>query len=253
MKQLVKRFLLKTCATLCKDVGGKILYYHDVFSTTRYTTMGTPVDLFRLHIAAAKESGFIFIKDVPVNDWELQICFDDGFRGIWDCKELLMSEHISPTVYIAPGLVGGNGYLCWHEIIELQKMGFRFENHTWSHRPLTLVPQSDFKHEIVDSKKCIEDKIGHSVTQLCFPCGFFSRSVLDFCNGVGYKYLLTSVPGSTATAEKHGFRNMVGQYTRLLPRTLVQAYNMNEFRAVLKGALLPFAGRYFRRHFHKDT
>ena len=239
MRSFVRCMAFKAAALLCRNVGPKIVYYHDMGKN--HTSMGTDAKLLKAHVAAALDEGFVFAGEIMQLKERrlLHICFDDGFRGILEHAEWFASEGIRPTVFIPVGLVGQPGYLAWHEIAELQRLGFNFEGHTWTHRPLTEVPVSEWHHELHDSKCCLEDKLGRPVSCLCYPCGFFSdRAIAAVCEA-GYCYQIGSYPGCVDLNEE------------LVPRHLVQSLSVVEYRLVLQGALLPFRRRYIRQHFRQ--
>ena len=195
------------------------------------TPMGTPRDIFWQHM------DFLRPGDV--------VCFDDGFRGIWDEREEFKKRCIVPKVFIAPRLVGEKGYLAWNEIRTLQNdCGFDFQCHSWSHQ--TLVgpmidesPKSErteawYRHELVDSKAKIEQETGHPCAELCFPVGYFSDALLERCRAAGYAKVYASYPG-----------NRTDDYVQ--PRCLVQGLNARAFKAVLNGGMNILRSRYLRR------
>ena len=245
MNKIIKELVLQGVGILQRDHGGKIVYYHDIFEATKYTSMGTPVSVFIGHLEAIKAVGYQFVDHVPSGDYEVQLCFDDGFRGVWDCREYFFRRNLHPTIYIAMDLIGRDGYMGWPEILELQKMGFRFQSHTWSHGILCNMDDATLKHEICESKEALSEKLGNAVTQLCFPCGAFSSKVLDVAWSAGYEDLVSSIPGST----NYHWRNLPFDSSQILPRTLIQAYTVSQLRAIMNGALLPFYKRYVRQHF----
>ena len=126
MKNIIKSLILQLSALLLRDNSPKVVFYHDV--GTLYSPMGTAEKVFWGHMSCLREG------DV--------VCFDDGFRGIWDAREKLkgVSSKFRVIVFIAVGLVGKPGYLTWEEIKELQDMyGLDFSatlgliKHWWVH------------------------------------------------------------------------------------------------------------------------
>lgn len=237
MRRFLRHLALKVTATLCKDYGPKIVYYHDMGCS--HTNMGTAVDLIKAHVAITRSAGFNFVDAIAHlhEPWTVHICFDDGFRGILDHVEWFVSEELHPTVFIPVGLIGQHGYLTWPDILELQRLGFHFEGHTWSHRPLTDVPKTEWDHELRDSRRFLEDKLGKEISCLCFPCGYFSDNVIAAAQEAGYRHLVVSYPGC------------VDLEKTLIPRHLVQSFSVNDYRLVLQGALSPFRSRYIRQHY----
>ena len=167
MKAFIRRIALGLGGLVEHDRQGKILFYHDVFSSRHYTDMGTSLKLFEAHVRAIHKAGFTIVSHAPIENNEVQICLDDGFRGVYECASWFNSNGIFPTIFIAPDLVGQQGYLSWSEILELQAIGFIFQSHTWSHRPLTEVSASELSHELLESRCFIADKLGREIDSIC--------------------------------------------------------------------------------------
>ena len=238
--KLIKKLLLFLSGNLLRSNLSKIIFYHDVFDNIRNTDMGTPLEKFKEHLEAIRKNGFEIVTRIGKPEKQVQICFDDGFRGVWECRDFFYAQSWRPTIFIAVDLIGKAGYLAATEIIELQQHGFIFQSHAWSHEVLTDFHGEALVHEIADSKKYLSDLLGREVDELCFPVGYFSDEVLNCCFKSGYKKLYSSIPGNYNTPV---FPNVVR-------RNLVQFSSALEVRWILKGALIPFAGRYYRMHYH---
>ncbi len=236
MKTIIRKTLLKVLALLYRDDGPKVVYYHDVGKV--YTDMGTPFELFKSHVESARGMGFSFVSKLEDLNApkKLLMCFDDGFRGLWNEREYFIREGIRPVVFIAVDLVGKSGYMTWGEIRELQRYGFVFQAHTWSHRPLTDVPENEWKHELVDAREIIEHELVHDTNLVCFPCGMHSQKIIAAAKAAGYVKLFASYPGPFCADEL------------VVPRNLVQNLSVDEFKYVLHGALAPLKRRYMRQH-----
>ena len=235
MKQCIKTLILLFRAFYVRDYRPKVVFYHDIGK--KWTSMGTDETVFWKHIAYLRED------DV--------ICFDDGFRGIWDKREKLaelINRKNKIIVFLAVGLIGKYGYLTWDEISELQdEYCIDFQCHTWSHQTLAgayneEVPEpmggrteNWFRHELIDSKFEIEQRLGKTVTSLCLPVGHFSKDVIRRCKEAGYKKVYASYPG-----------NITEDYIQ--PRCLVQDLSVTAFRAILNGGMMAFEKRYRRMH-----
>lgn len=252
MKRLVKRAILQMLSLFCRDDGPHVVYYHDI--GVAHTKMGTNSELFKAHVSTARTQGYDFVRGDDLLESvdgkkKLLLCFDDGFRGIYESREYLLAENLFPIVFIAIELVGQRGYLTWEEIRSLQECGVVFASHTWSHRSLTEVKPFELKHELFDSREELEQRLGHKVDWLCFPRGLFSLRVLDACEEAGYSMLFTSVPGDAdRTIAVPGYSGVA----RLVPRNLAQAASVGEFRCILRGAMTPLQGRYLCKHFVVD-
>lgn len=240
MNSSIRSAVLRLASSILRNDGGKIVFYHDVFHQAKYYEHALPIDLFREHILEARRIGFTHVSSIPNERRTFHVCFDDGYRGVWECRDALEELGIKPTIYLAVALIGKPGFLSKSEILDLQKDGYNFQSHTWSHEYLPRYNDTELKHELDDSRKWLSDFLGKDVDQICFPRGLFTRKVYDASMAAGYSYMISSIPGAT---------NQV-LMPRLVPRNLVQGYSSAEFGYVLKGGLSPFRRKYYRRHFH---
>jgi peptidoglycan/xylan/chitin deacetylase (PgdA/CDA1 family) len=226
IKRLIKRIILwYSYVFFRKNRRSKIFYYHDIFDKIKYTDMGTPLPMFKKHIEVIRNNGFEIVDKIQNPDNEIIICFDDGFRGIYDTKDFFIQNNIKPLVFIAVELIGKENYLSKEEILELQSAGFQFESHTWSHIDLTQCDAEDLKHELLDSKKYLTNLLGKEVVSICFPKGYFSERIIETSLNGGYEHLYTSLPGN--------FYNNVDK--RLIYRNLVQFSTPKELKYKLLG------------------
>ena len=191
---------------------------------------------------------------MKTRDMGCRVCFDDGFRGIWDSRERFLEQKVRPTVFLAVRLVGQPGYLTWGEIRRLEHdFGFVFQCHTWSHQTLAgpMIDESPkeertvawFRRELVESKIEIANQLGHDVSELCFPVGYFNDDVIRRCQDAGYVKVYSSIPGNAGTGVCGRWEGYVE------PRCLCQFLSTREFEYVLGGGMNLLARRYFRMHY----
>ena len=214
-----------------------MIYYHDV--GTRYTDMGTSFDVIREHIMIAKSSLFEIVPEINSEKDQLMICFDDGWRGIYDYKDLFVTQGVFPIVFVAVELIGTEGHLSLKEINELRELGFIFQAHGWSHIDLTTVHEKHLKVELFDSKRRLEELLNHSVDSVCFPLGRFSEEVLFECQEAGYKKMYSSIWGSY---------NEMSRFS-IVCRCFCQDLDTKEFKHAILGDSIILRMNLKRRHF----
>lgn len=222
-----------------KRRGSKIVYYHDVYDHTKYTDMGTPLELFRQHVEAIKRCGFSITDNITNDTGQVQICFDDGFRGVYDTRRFFADNHIRPTVFLAVEFIGREGYLTQGEIAELQEAGFIFQSHTWSHADLTSLDDEGLERELLRSKKKLSELTGKRVDGICFPRGLFSDKVIERSLEYGYEKLYSSLYGDY----------VMGRHP--IARNLVQHASAAEVKYILLGDLTRLRNRLVRAHYKK--
>lgn len=232
MKSYIKTLIILLGCLLRRGGNPKVIFYHDI--GRKWTPMGTPVNVFWRHMALLRK------YDV--------VCFDDGFRGIWNERKEFARQQIKPIVFLAVALIGQEGYLTWDEIRTLQNdYDFEFQCHTWSHQTL-VGPYNDevaepnngrteewYWHEIIDSKVELERQLCRKVTSLCFPVGYFSNDIIRRCKDAGYEKVYASYPG-----------DVTDDYIQ--PRCIVQDLSPLALRATLNGGMMIFENRYKNLH-----
>ena len=239
MRVFIKRLLLFISSIVFHNRGSKILFYHDVYCDNQYTDMGTSLAMFTEHIKTIKKNKFSIVDNIIDKKNEIKICFDDGFKGIYDTRKFFIESGIHPTVFLATTLIGQPGYLNHDEILELQELGFIFQCHAWSHSDLSEFSKEELHRELYDSKILLEDILGKNVDEICFPIGYFSQLVLDECQRYGYKTMYSSIPGNYFDKI---FTN------GLKTRNLVQFASPSEVKSVLLGGYHLLHNRYVKMH-----
>lgn len=248
MRRIIKLLIMYLSTFLYHNKKSKIIFYHDICGAYHYKDkdtgldMGTPFELFKRHIQVIRNNGFHITDKISKNNGQVMICFDDGFRGIYDNRDFFIKEGLKPTVFLAVSLIGHSGYLTKDEIKELQKDGFIFQSHAWSHKDLSSFSQKDLMRELYHSKIFLEDLLGEKVDEICFPIGYFSQLVLDECKKIGYKTMYSSIPGSYCD-----FNIADGLRTR----NLVQFSSPLELKLILLGGNEIIKNRYVRMHWRR--
>ena len=238
IKQVLKTIIITFCSFIKRDRRSKIIFYHDIHSSTHYTDMGTHLSVFKQHIATIKQQAFEIVTQINSDNNQVMICFDDGFRGIWDNRNYFFENNIHPTVFIAVDLIGKDGYLTIDEIKILSENGFRFQAHGWKHSNLTLFDDNGLKRELLDAKKKIEELTDLDITEICFPQGYYSDTVVELSKKYGYNVMYTSDPKPYSKRIKNN----------LLPRYLVQYASPSQLKAILLGGIDFLYFHYYRLH-----
>ena len=223
MKKLLYDLLLLWGYVFHHNNKSKVLYYHDI--STKYTRQGTPRDVMKAHFNVIRNCGFNIEKTIVASERQVQICFDDGWEGLYENQDFFIKESVYPTTFLIISRIGTEGYMTLDQILELDKLGFRFGCHTWSHKYLTDFNDAELKHEIVDAKIELEKLLGHSCDSICFPMGVFSDKVFNLCKEAGYKDIYASIRDSHDSDIKEG----------LICRNLIQTASLFELRCILKG------------------
>lgn len=241
--------IIKYCLSLLSVVfhynrKSKVLYLHDVHAGTQYAfdDRSMPIEDFLRILEAVKKEGFEIVTNITEKKNQVRLCFDDGYRGIWDCREILSKSGIFPTIFIATSLMGDKNHLTTDEIRALSDMGFPIQSHTISHKPLTIHYTRELNAELTESKEILEKTTHKQVTEICLPLGFFNENVLSCCLSV-YDRVFMSVPGSYWDDLNQG----------LVRRILCQDASPSIIRLALLGGQNIFFQRIRKQHYHKNA
>lgn len=85
--------------------------------------------------------------------------------------------------------------MSWKQARELLDSGVAIGSHTRNHSILTNLPPSGVRPEIFDSKKEIEEQLGHPCALFAYPNGNYTRDVRDTVEQAGYRFAFTTKPG----------------------------------------------------------
>ena len=238
MKRLSKEIVFKVLGKIYHDRISKVLYLHDVYLGESYAKNNpcTEIGRFQEMVEVIRGCGFDFVKEFTDKRNQIKLCFDDGFRGIWDNREVFFTERIYPTVFIIKSFVGQEGYLTENEIKELAShYGFVFQSHTVGHISITdpKVSEEQLRFELSESKKYLEDLLKCNVDSICLPRGYFSIEKLKVVKQY-YKKIYSSIPGSVCSRLKYG----------MIARNLIQGLTDEELKATIYGAQTLLAPYY---------
>ena len=239
-------YFVKICLSLFSVIinqnrRSKVLYLHDIHKETCYAkhNHSMPISKFIDLIKIVNENGFSIVSEITESTNQIRLCFDDGYRGIWDCHNDLVSYGIFPTLFVATSLIGKDGYLSNNEIVELSRLGFSIQSHTVSHYPLTGMSINQLKKELSGSKEYLGSLLHKEIDELCLPLGYYNDCVLLHALKE-YKRVFLSVPGSFYDELDKG----------IVLRVLVQEMSPLSLKYALFGGQDIFRSRIRNQHYH---
>lgn len=245
IREIIKLSLMRISSLLHHNHKSKILFYHDIYTSVNYKAsdadvcMGTHLDMFKKHLEVIRKEGYTIVPRITNQKRQVAIMLDDGFRGIYECRQFFYDNNIFPTIFLAVELIGKEGFLTQEEILDLQHHGFIFECHSWSHKDLTIWNDEDLKRELGESKKYLSELLNKRVTEMCLPIGYFNDHLLEQLRAYGYERVYSSIPGNY-------YEPTVGGMTT---RNLVQFASLLEVKLMLRGGNEMIKKRYEKMHY----
>lgn len=196
-----------------------VLMYHYIRTVTDprdklgYNLSVTPKD-FEQQMRYLAENKFTTVTpDDLVKAWQGQgslpqksvlLTFDDGYQDFYDqAFPVLKKYNLKATLFVVTGFVGDkqHRYVTWDEIAEMDRSGLvTMASHTLTHA--SLPKSKNAKGEIADSKKIMEDFVGHPVGTFAYPYGAFNDSTAALVQKAGYDMAFTTQGGATMSYQK---------------------------------------------------
>lgn len=202
-----------------------IITYHAIRTIHNAPLSGTVIDYDRFaeEMRYLHEQGYTslnmdevvqFMRGRKLPPKIVAINFDDGLISSLQAVPLLLRYGFKATFWVIPGVAQPNPlkpgadrlYMSWLTLELLDKVpGMALYSHTMTHpwqAGDTLVDWAqgltpgktvqDVNFELTESKKQLEDKLGHPVSYLDWPSGIYNQELIDLAQRAGYKAIVTT-------------------------------------------------------------
>lgn len=128
-----------------------------------------------------------------------------------------------------PANLGKELILSWDDVIEMGGNGITFGAHSLTHPNLTRLSLEEARYEISQSKRDVEERLGHGVDVFCYPNSDFNTEIVNLVKEEGFRCGLTAVPG------------MVNPKTKLYELGRISGgWNLNTLKLFLCGVYSDF-------------
>lgn len=121
-----------------------------------------------------------------------------GLKKVEDQKKELLIERLVNTLGMPlPANLGKECILSWDDVREMNNGGIAFGTHSVTHRSLTKLSLKQAEHEIIQSKKDIEERLGQAVTAFSYPYGQFGdfdSEIKKILRKSGFTCAVTAIP-----------------------------------------------------------
>lgn len=212
--------------------GVPVLLYHGIYKeagipdeTAKYQLS---LDLFRAHLATISTARIRvgLLSDLTVDIAaaggapEAILTFDDGWASDYRFVfPALQAASLRAEFFVNTGLLDQPGYLCWKEVIEMDRAGMSFQSHGHDHVDLSRLSQRQVREQLARSKSLLQDRLGAEVTALAVPYGLLGRQLVDIAEIVGYQTICCSrcwpaAPGARIVNRVAIYRNATTKHLR---------------------------------------
>ena len=210
-----------------KEYEVPVVMYHRVINKSENEGIhGTYIyeNIFREHMKYLKENNFSVITFEDLNNigWRnrfdknkkyIIITFDDGYVDNYELAFPILKEfNFKATIF----LMGESTYNEWdvkadgeksfplmsvEMIKEMQDYGIEFGAHTFNHPKLNKLSNDEIKHQIVDVKKPLEEKIGREIITFAYPYGILNDYAKKMVEEAGYTFGVATDSGSVCLSD----------------------------------------------------
>jgi len=167
-----------------------------------------PID-FADHMAALSDAGY---KPTTLSEYvggashsdtnskQIVLTFDDAFVDFYSTVLPVLQKYSFPaTIYVPTDFVGktsrwlnreGEGnrqVMPWSAIKDIADASIEVGSHSCSHPQLDLIPPTGLRHEVLDSKRRIEDALQRAVRSFAYPFGYYNAATKAAVATAGYE------------------------------------------------------------------
>lgn len=121
--------------------------------------------------------------------------------------------------------------LDWEQVREMAQQGIRFGSHSHAHPILTAIPLEESAHEIDESKKTLETKLGSKCDLFAYPNGDWSPAIREQLAEFGFRRAFTT--------ERQAWLPETDLLS--IPRAHVQQEDLVGFGGIFSAAMFEYA------------
>jgi len=131
-------------------------------------------------------------QPLPANP--VVITLDDGYADLYSTAYPILAAHgFKAVAYIVSGFVGQTRYVTPAQVVQLDQNGIEIASHTVDHANLARSSYGSVMHELVDSKRALENLLGHPVLDFAYPSGMFNGQAVALVERAGYDTAVTTL------------------------------------------------------------
>jgi peptidoglycan/xylan/chitin deacetylase (PgdA/CDA1 family) len=189
------------------------------------------------------------------------LTFDDGYYNFLQVALPILERFgFSATVFVVPGMLGGENSWCYKpqlnllsakDIREVAERGMEVGSHSMSHLRLSsgLEPEL-LDHEIVASRETLAKMLDKEIQGFCYPYGNVDNTTAQIVRRAGYAYACGSLLRGLGSGPMNLPRIYVGGRDGAVRLSIkLAAYSQYANIAHLRGARVayPLVRRFLRR------
>ncbi len=169
--------------------------------------------VFERQLQTFQQAGYelYFVRDIPqILDGKQKaasrsavLSFDDGYGDFYTTVlPLLKKYQMKATLYIIYDFIGRKGFLTQNQIKEVIQSGLvEIGAHTMDHVYLKRANPVVARHQIIDSKKLLEELFSIKIETFAYPYGAFDQNAIDLVKEASFSAAVSVIPGTIQSKE----------------------------------------------------
>jgi peptidoglycan/xylan/chitin deacetylase (PgdA/CDA1 family) len=135
-----------------------------------------------------------FAGQSPLPAKPVVITLDDGYADLYTTAYPILEAHgFKAVAYIVSGFVGQSRYVTGGQVVQMDRNGIEIASHTVNHANLARSSYASTMRQLVDSKRWLEQLVGHTVLDFAYPSGQFNAQVVAAVKQAGYDTAVTEI------------------------------------------------------------
>jgi peptidoglycan/xylan/chitin deacetylase (PgdA/CDA1 family) len=180
------------CAGLVTALGLSVVLHPIPLVFMLHSIQTAPEDPLDVSPGRFKE----FVETVSAGRRPALFTTDSSDRSIYEVYAAVLEQHRQAAlVFLMPPVMGRPGMLTWEQVREMAARGTIFGSHTLTHPWLPDLSDEELRCELCDSKRRIEEQLGHRITAVAYPYGAFNDEVRRVAVLCGYTEGYATAPG----------------------------------------------------------
>lgn len=178
-----------------------VFAYHR-FGDDRYPSTNTSTDIFKKQLKYLKENNFKVIGfGEAIDRWQsgktlpekaVILTIDDGYLSFYENGWPLLKKFGYPaTIFIQTETIGGNDFMSWDQIREIQKAGIEIGNHSHSHAYFLNMPEDErsdaFKNDVEKATRLFDNHLEKAPDIFAYPFGEYTAEMEDILGKLDFK------------------------------------------------------------------
>ena len=128
-----------------------------------------------------------FAGRTPLPARPVVITLDDGYADLFTAAfPILLAHGFTAVAYIVSGFVDQQRYVTHEQVLQMDRAGIEIASHTVDHADMGHASAWTATYQLVQSKRWLENLVGHSVVDFAYPSGKYSYMTIQLLNQYGY-------------------------------------------------------------------